>query len=276
MQLRSQQLDTARNSDTSPQQLRELSYSSDKQTRQLVAANPNTPTEVLLDLGAEFPKELLNNPVFTLIWLEQPDLVRVMPESTLAKLIECKAVPLFLLEQATNHPERRIRERAIAKIPVESLPALVNNTYEDIRIQLAEHPQVAIAILEQLAKDESIWVRATVASRRQTPIPVLEALAKDTEREVRRAVAPHPSLPVPILERLALESDREIRWPVAAHPQTPLPSLEILAKDSDGQVRCAVAKNPNASVELLAQLQNDKNASVSRWAAYRLRQQNEA
>ena len=56
----------AADENTPGDRLRELARNSDALVRQKVAMNPNTPTEVLLDLGAEFPNELIDNPVFDL------------------------------------------------------------------------------------------------------------------------------------------------------------------------------------------------------------------
>ena len=52
----------AKDETTSPKILAQLATNEDYETRQSVAANPNTPTDILLNLGAEFPEELLDNP----------------------------------------------------------------------------------------------------------------------------------------------------------------------------------------------------------------------
>jgi hypothetical protein len=78
----------AQNSCTAPELLRELGNSSDVTTHQHVAANPNTPTEVLLKLGSKFPQQLLDNPIFSLLLLENPNLVNEMPISTLISLLK--------------------------------------------------------------------------------------------------------------------------------------------------------------------------------------------
>ncbi|WP_414514888.1 hypothetical protein [Nostoc sp. PCC 9305] len=67
---------------TDPELLRELALSTDKITRQSVAGNPNTPSDVLLKLGAEFPSQLLDNPVFPLLLLENLNLVAEIPLPT--------------------------------------------------------------------------------------------------------------------------------------------------------------------------------------------------
>ena len=56
-----------------------------------LATNPNTPTEVLLNLGAEFPEQLLDNPVFFLLLLENLNLVEQMPVTTLHPYDSCRS-----------------------------------------------------------------------------------------------------------------------------------------------------------------------------------------
>lgn len=58
--------------DTPADILEKLSSDSDRTVRALVASNPNTPTEVLFNLGAEFPDEITANPIFNLLMLENP------------------------------------------------------------------------------------------------------------------------------------------------------------------------------------------------------------
>jgi hypothetical protein len=59
-----------RNANAAPELLRKLATSKDYLTRQNVAANPNTSAELLLSLCYQFPKEVLNNPVFSLLLIE--------------------------------------------------------------------------------------------------------------------------------------------------------------------------------------------------------------
>jgi hypothetical protein len=59
-----------------PELLEKLSESQDTIILQSVTANPNTPTEVLWKLGEKFPGELLTNPIFSLLLLENLDFIR--------------------------------------------------------------------------------------------------------------------------------------------------------------------------------------------------------
>ena len=79
-----------------PELLADLASHKNKAVRKAVTSNPNTPTKTLLDLGTYFPQELLNNPVFDFLALEDLDFVKKIPLSTLASLIQRKEVPKFL------------------------------------------------------------------------------------------------------------------------------------------------------------------------------------
>jgi hypothetical protein len=90
----------AANAVTDGELLRELSCCEDVKTRQAVASNPNTPTDVLFKLGVEFPQELLDNLVFSLLLLENPNLLQDIPEDTLASLLTLATVPNAFIEWA--------------------------------------------------------------------------------------------------------------------------------------------------------------------------------
>ncbi|MDY7013862.1 MAG: hypothetical protein SVX43_09755 [Cyanobacteriota bacterium] len=79
----------AQSSSASAKLLQKLSASQDRLVRQSVAANPNTPAKILFELGMEFPEQLLDNPVFSLLPLEYPNLVEALPVMTLLRLLEC-------------------------------------------------------------------------------------------------------------------------------------------------------------------------------------------
>ncbi len=89
--------------------LRKLAQSSDKATREAVAANPNAPTDVLLKLAAEFPQQLLNNPIFSFLLLENPNLVAEIPLPSLRSLLKLENVPLFILKQAADKADVEVQ-----------------------------------------------------------------------------------------------------------------------------------------------------------------------
>ena len=68
----------AKNETTAPKILADLAKSEDNLTRKYIASNPNTPTEVLLNIlniCFDFPKKVINNPVIPLLIIENPYLL---------------------------------------------------------------------------------------------------------------------------------------------------------------------------------------------------------
>lgn len=93
----------ARNVNTAPELLSKLSISTDKETRLGIVSNPNTPTDILWQLGKEFPDKLLENPVFSLLLLENPNLADEIPHGTMCSLLLAKEVPIKFLEWGAEY-----------------------------------------------------------------------------------------------------------------------------------------------------------------------------
>lgn len=72
---------------------------------QAITANPNTPLETLLELGEDFPQEMLDNPMFDLLLLENPNLVEEIPINTIRSLLTLEIIPLFLKRGISRHKE---------------------------------------------------------------------------------------------------------------------------------------------------------------------------
>lgn len=119
----------AKNHSATSELLQELASSSDVTTRRGVATNPNKPSDVLLHLGAEFPEQLLDNTMFSLLLLENPNLLPDMPLATLRNLLKREAVPVSFLEWATTHADRDVL-LAVAlnpNMPKTALEKLIQN-----------------------------------------------------------------------------------------------------------------------------------------------------
>ena len=83
----------AAESTTNPEILRELALFDDEKTREAVVSNANTPPEVLVQLGEEFPAQFLDNPVFPLLLLENPNFIRELPLNTLRSILTRENCP---------------------------------------------------------------------------------------------------------------------------------------------------------------------------------------
>ena len=87
--------------------LKKLSRSKDEKTRELVASNSNAPVAVLMDLADDFPRAFLLNPVFDLIFFEDPGVLGHLYESTLAIILSQKECPQPIVDWAYKFYKRK-------------------------------------------------------------------------------------------------------------------------------------------------------------------------
>jgi hypothetical protein len=95
----------ATNPNTDRQLLRKLATASNGKLRRLLASNPNTPTDLLWELGIDFPEEILDNPIFELLQLEHLHLAAEIPHCTLTSLLQCEQVPRAFMEYAVSQQD---------------------------------------------------------------------------------------------------------------------------------------------------------------------------
>lgn len=283
----------AKNSCTPPELLRELGNSSDIITRQNVAANPNTPTEVLLDLGAEFSEQLLDNPIFSLLLLENPNLVNEISISTLISFLKQEKVPISLLEQAIN---RRYDATEVLLDDVFNEKASTPKPHARLGMALAMNAQTPPTVLEELIEcwDSQVqeaarlhvnwagemqqgWDEAAceaiqittleynereyirhLANRGLIPARIINQLVR--HKDIRLVIAAHPNTSLKRPKHLAKNND--VSQPIACNPNIPVELLEQLAQNQDGGIRLYVAMNPNTPVQLLELLAQDKTPGV--------------
>jgi hypothetical protein len=108
-----QDREIAANPTTDPILLRKLSGSRDRITRKEVAGNPNTPTDVLWLLIKQYPYQVLENPLFLLIVLENPNWIMEIPESDLHQLLHQPSLPEMIVNAAMQHNQSDVRNAAI-------------------------------------------------------------------------------------------------------------------------------------------------------------------
>jgi hypothetical protein len=143
--------------------LKVLATRSDEEIQKAVTANPNTFIEELMTLGAEFPKQLLENPIFDLLLLENPNFLEQMPSKTLIGLLSLPEIPedfVILVQKYLPRMDSRDRQN------------------------IAKNFNTPIKFLEILAHDQNLFIRFLVAKNPNTPIALLETLAQDRDEEV--------------------------------------------------------------------------------------------
>ena len=249
----------AKNPSATPELLRKLSASCDFTTRLHVTLNPNTPTDILLELGRSFPEQLLRNPRYPLLLQENPNLLA----GTLQNLLKLEGLPVYVLEKFAKHQNVWVRaEIAInANTPVTILEELARDR-DTVRQSVAHNLNAPKSILQELAKDINWRVRQAVASNPNTAENTLEELSWDNQWHIRVAVASNPSTPTRILDNFRWDNDRGMRQALAQNPNTPTAILKQLAFDKDFEIRQDVGRNPNIPMSVLETLVRDREFAV--------------
>ena len=286
----------ARDENTAPEILIELSKSEDSQTRQYVAGNPNTPVGILEKLGDEFPDEITANPIFDLLFLENPESKFIW-----LSLARSSTTSAEKLNQLANHQDRNIRV-AVAKnknITLNILEKFVTKEYQDENIlaAIAKNPNTSAYILdkmfennlryfpfelvlknsktlditlEKIVIDRSLYcsctydlVRQGVAEHPKITPEILDKLKDDQNTNIRKKVAENLNMSLVIMEYLAKDSIASVRQALVKNVKTPATILDKLKSDRSKYVRQAVAENPNTSLDTLRELLNDKEPKIA-------------
>ncbi|MFN6537339.1 MAG: hypothetical protein RM021_013340 [Nostoc sp. EkiNYC01] len=277
--------------DTSVVVLEELSSHPQPEVREAVARNPNTPTEVLLKLGKEFPDAITANPIFNLLLLENPEshFVRLSlarstttSESAIARLskIEDEEIllavarnpktPLELLEQLVESPpdfydrdndgQYEVDNRlfiAIAQNPNTSeslLLKLAESGISNIEMAIAENPNAPLSLLNKFADWRDVLMNKVLAQHPGIPRAMLKKMAGgNIDVSIFKALARNPQVPSAILEKLAGENDEEIHDLIQNHPNVSETAIAIIN---------FIEGKPGTSIDLLEQLASDQRVYI--------------
>jgi protein phosphatase len=230
----------ARAPQTPPARLQELASGHDPAIMEAVAASPNAPLDLLIQLMHSCPGAVLENPALMLLELEAPGALNSLPEATLIKMLQQPAVPEWLARQLLACKDLRTEHQmmlaAAATTPAGTLLALAASDHLTVRCEVARNPSLPEAAVALLASDPSPHVRASLAVG--TPhLAWITRLSLDehpTPRLFARSrLEPRPQLPV-----LDLQGHGETRTGQRAHNEddlaiAPLPG-GYLAVVSDG------------------------------------------
>lgn len=250
-----------------PELLAELSSRADYETCKALASNPNTPTNILFELGAEFPEELLENPVFSLLLLENPNLLQDLPEPTLASLLKLEVVPDSFLKWAITSrcPGIMFAVAMNPKVCREDLQKLITTAESAWRTatvptvakmhvnwsteMTSRGDEVAFSIVQkrQFIKDyieHNEFLESKLWQLGVIPDKFLTALHPKALALIARNIDTTPQTLAAILENPKMAVNK-VRMGIAGNMNTPVHILEKLAGDKDGWVRRTVFQNPN-------------------------------
>lgn len=236
---------------TDPELLRELALSPDQKTRQSVAGNPNTPPDILLKLGAEFPSQLLDNPVFPLLLLENLNLVAEIPLPTLRSIFRQKNVPVYILEQVAERADLEVQLGLVKNVqtPLGVLNRLTQSRHPQVVESARLHINLAGELTEKYEKRVTEVIQEIIPSAYKADTPSLAVLTQIcpipefmVERWVHdssykdffcRAIADFSATFASVLQYLVYHADRNTQERAVRNPNTPAETLRKLASEQD-------------------------------------------
>lgn len=247
----------ARNHATEPARLRALAKSG---CAREVAANPNTPSDLLLKLAARHFDAFLTNPVLPLLLLEDPGFCLKIPASALRRLLRREQMPPTFLQTLARHPDPEVRGAArlhVAAPAVASPAAELDAALHGLPSRCGTLPTLLrldlmpLWLLEPLGGATDNELRREVLAtlqRRRAQDERADRLWRLLERGGLRPRAVNtwtgmaPNLTTDELERLA-RGGPVARWQAAQHPLTPPAMLQRLAADRTMRVALAALRN---------------------------------
>jgi hypothetical protein len=200
----------AQRSDLDGVDLVRLSSSTDEPTKQHVALNPNTPSEVLLKLAPEFPRAFYKNPAFDWLILENPDLLFEMKQGVLKHILSLRDCPKSFLQWAAR------------------------NGSDSEKLVVARRLDVENELLEIIATGKPCKAAIIAIARNPESTPGrLEGICGQDD-SADRLLASHPNANPNLLAKLSESRDDIVRKNVLAHKNTSQITLQLM---SDGHIR---------------------------------------
>ena len=263
----------AKNPSADPELLQELAVSPDLAICKGVAANPNTPANVLFNLAIGFPKQLLANPVFPQIIQQNPNWRSRFSSSQWREVLKKQELPKWLFEWIAEYAEYEAVIAILnnAHTPTTALEKIiqtrkVHKEYSIIPTLIDPDEELEIAQNTEFVEAAKLHINwHEVSSDNSDPI-LKAAMLKDI---LRRNWELEPELwEIGLIPEFLLSIlDQGLRNAIALNPHTSTSVLEQLAVDKKVSVRQGVAENHNAPLHILEQLVGDNWDDVRESAA---------
>jgi hypothetical protein len=277
----------AQNPNTLSEVLEKLAYHQALEVRRAVAQHPCTPSEALYKLAEEFPRAFIENPLFPLLFLEEPSLTQ-LPVEALESIAEHIHEPSILVGLATSN-NRRVCF-AVAKnpnTPAEELERLACSPESMIRDTALRNPSISETFIHALRRAEQatrrvvklsteeisgllqkgFYARMLLAMNEELPVEFLEMLDTNEETSLHTVIAAHPGLPEHLQKKFSASSFPHVREHLAINPSLSLHIYDKLSRDQDEGVRESLARNKKTPPEIVDALLFDLSHQVRRAAS---------
>lgn len=228
--------------------LKSLSHHARPGVCQAVAANPNTPLDVLAQLAEIYPTIVALNVVWPLLLVSDPAAVRSLSAGAQELILRHEQTPAGLVKSLLCYGHEDLREEASLHV---ALGGEANASWhEESLCHIA-------ATLTLDGVDDDLWRLPGLFSS--------EALAWLARfPRLKPALAWCPNASPEHLADLADHPDAKVRLAVAGHPNTPLATLRTIARHAPFEERCAVARNPNTPPDTIDRLVHDPDHLLRR------------
>lgn len=272
----------ARNAAASATLLKKLGSHSDATVRKWVTLHPNTPPKVLAKLATQFPEQLLDNPAFDVLLLENPDLLNELPAGTRRSLLKREKCPVSFLAWLAQDDDEGVQLALAmnANTPQHIVDKLASSRFKAVRMAARHHvnltggrPPPALGIQRQLRTELNNVQSADTALRRSLlPWVIARGQPKDDLSKnlsdwlfkllVFVPLLDRQGVPPSLLREWAEDWVVQVRQGVAGHSSTSADVLHFLTGDSAETVRAAVAWNRRTAPEDLQSLAEDGFAEI--------------
>ena len=202
--------------------------------------DPNTPTEVLFELGKKYPALLVQNPIFPLWLLEDPTLSR-LPLETLVEVAKQPELPSGVLALLSTHEDEFLEVvDSVASNPNTPLEILLrwveeaHSNTSDIALENTAVPRELVAPLERVqARVRSLW-----RSREKPGSPEERSLSENEISYLltrgpnsRCWLARCPEISVEVMGELLRYQEDPVADSLTSNPNTPAHLLIEIARD---------------------------------------------
>ncbi|GHO77154.1 hypothetical protein KSD_49250 [Ktedonobacter sp. SOSP1-85] len=259
----------AANPNTPPEVLENFANHSLVAVRRATAQNPNTPLKQLLLLTEEFPHEFLRNPILPLLNLTEPNFIKNASPRAWLQLLRCEEIPQHWLQwfqQGHVMNASYVREHILLSY---NAHICVAGEVADVqKIQKSQHD--LLQPRSPLYGNGSIH-ELLIRTCGVLPDFINHRLHRQVENinveELVFSLRYSPHIDEDILRKLASHQMLKVRLAVAHHPGTPEDVLLQMLQDKELDVRYSIAKRRKMLQSLLMHLAASSDPLLRRGAA---------
>ena len=246
--------------------LEELEWQGSEKIRTALCGNCNTPLPVIRVLLKECSLQekkiiarnpVLNEQILETLWNEGDEYLR-------AEVVAHRSCSERLINKAIKSRHVVVRRKLASNTVIgEALRhRLLMDDAPQVRVAIVRNQEVSEGELQLLCDDPSDQVRRNEARRTGLSATVIAQLARDNDIWVRRWVARNAGTSEKYLEKLAVDEDENVRRSVARNEFCPERLLNVLADDDSAWVRAGVVLRTDISKEVLLKLIDDQDIDV--------------